>query len=46
MKASGIDMTHKQRLLKTIKGKLTDYIPFVPRLDVWYRANKLDETSQ
>ena len=37
-------MTYKQRLLKTINGEPTDYIPFVPRLDLWYRANKLNRT--
>ena len=32
-------MTHKERILKTLRGEPTDVIPFIPRLDIWYNAN-------
>jgi hypothetical protein len=37
-------MNWKERILNTIKGKKTDYLPFVPRLDIWYKSNKLAGT--
>ena len=37
-------MTHKERLLATLKGESTDQLPFLPRLDLWYRANKRNGT--
>jgi len=37
-------MTHKERMQAAIKGEPTDRIPWVPRLDLWYRANKLANT--
>ncbi len=37
-------MNHKERIIKTIKGERTDCLPFVPRLDLWYRANKKNGT--
>ena len=37
-------MTHKQRILKTVRGEPTDRLPFVPRLDLWYRAAKTNGT--
>lgn len=33
-------MTHKQRMLAAIRGEGTDRIPWAPRLDLWYRANR------
>lgn len=33
-------MTHKARLLKTLNRERTDKIPYFPRLDLWYNANK------
>ncbi len=33
-------MTHKQRMLATIRGRPTDRIPWAPRLDLWYRAHR------
>ena len=33
-------MTYRETILKTIEGKPVDRLPFVPRLDLWYRANK------
>jgi hypothetical protein len=33
-------MTHRERMLETLKGSLTDRIPWAPRLDLWYNANK------
>lgn len=37
-------MTHKKRLLATLNGFETDELPFVPRMDIWYRANKKNGT--
>lgn len=33
-------MTYRERMLAVLAGRPTDCIPFVPRLDVWYQANK------
>ncbi len=33
-------MTHKERMLSVLKGEATDFIPWAPRLDLWYSANK------
>ena len=33
-------MTHKERFIKTVRGESTDALPFVPRLDIWYDANR------
>ncbi len=33
-------MTHRERILATVEGKATDQLPFVPRLDLWYKANQ------
>jgi len=32
-------LTHKQRMLKVMRGEPTDRIPFVPRLDLWWLGN-------
>ena len=32
-------MTHKERILKVIRGERVDKIPYVPRLDLWHNAN-------
>ena len=37
-------MNYKELLFSTIKGAATEVIPFVPRLDLWYKANKLNDT--
>jgi hypothetical protein len=37
-------MSYKQLILDTIQGKPTTRIPFVPRLDLWYRSNKYNNT--
>ena len=37
-------MNWKERITSTIKGKPTDILPFVPRLDLWYKANKYNST--
>ena len=37
-------MTYKERMLATLSGKPTDCLPFVPRLDLWYRSNKVRGT--
>ena len=33
-------MTHKQTMLAVLRGQSVDRIPWVPRLDLWYRANR------
>ena len=33
-------MTHRERMLAAIRGEATDRIPFAPRMDLWYIANK------
>ena len=33
-------MTHKERMLATLRGEPTDSIPWAPRLDLWYDANR------
>lgn len=37
-------MTHKERLLATLRGEAVDQLPFLPRLDLWYNANKHNGT--
>src|SRR3989339_1824340 len=37
-------MTHKERMLATLKGKSADLLPFVPRMDLWYKANKKNKS--
>ena len=32
-------MTHKERILKVMRGEMVDVIPFVPRLDLWWLGN-------
>lgn len=32
--------THKKRMLAAIRGAMPDRIPYAPRLDLWYTANK------
>ena len=32
-------MTHKERMLKAIRGEMADRLAFAPRLDLWYTAN-------
>ena len=33
-------MTHKQRMLAVLAGEPVDRIPWVPRLDLWFRAHQ------
>lgn len=33
-------MNYKQRMLGVLQGRPADRIPWVPRLDLWYRANQ------
>ncbi len=37
-------MTHKQQMLAVLHGQPTDSIPWVPRLDLWYRAHRRART--
>jgi hypothetical protein len=37
-------MSYKELMLSVIKGGTPRHIPFVPRLDIWYKANKLAGT--
>ena len=33
-------MTYKERMFSVLRGEPIDFIPFAPRLDLWYSANK------
>ena len=33
-------MTKKEQLLHAFRGEPVDELPFLPRLDIWYNANK------
>lgn len=33
-------MTHRERILAAIRGERVDQVPWVPRLDLWYKANR------
>ena len=37
-------MTHKERMLKAVRGEWADIIPFAPRLDLWHNANSIADT--
>ncbi|MCG6929378.1 MAG: corrinoid protein [Desulfofustis sp.] len=32
--------THRERILDVIRGEMVDTIPYVPRIDLWYNANR------
>jgi len=36
----GSRMTNRQRILKILDGELPDQIPWIPRLSIWYDANR------
>jgi len=44
MKCKVANMTHKARMLAAIRGESDYELPWAPRLDLWYRANKLAGT--
>jgi len=33
-------MTHKERILLALRGEMPDLIPYTPRIDLWYNANR------
>ena len=37
-------MTQRERMLRVMRGEETDQIPYAPRLDLWWLANKLRGT--
>jgi|LSQX01.2.fsa_nt_gb uroporphyrinogen-III decarboxylase len=37
-------MTHRERILAAIRAQPVDRVPWVPRLDLWYRANARRDT--
>jgi len=37
-------MTHRQRILMTMRGEMPDMLPCVPRIDLWYNANSMAGT--
>lgn len=37
-------MDYKELILSTLRGEPTDTVPFIPRLDIWYNANKRNGT--
>jgi len=36
----GAFMTHKERTLMAARGEMVDVLPYVPRFDLWYNANR------
>ncbi|MEW6264465.1 MAG: cobalamin-dependent protein [Thermodesulfobacteriota bacterium] len=44
LKESDALMNHKQRILTTIRGGMSEVIPYAPRIDLWYNANSLAGT--
>ena len=32
-------MTHKERILKAMRGETPDMLPYTPRFDLWYNSN-------
>jgi len=34
-------MSYKDVMMDVVKGKAAAFLPFAPRLDIWYRSNKL-----
>ncbi|MBM3712383.1 MAG: hypothetical protein FJW56_02960, partial [Actinobacteria bacterium] len=38
------NLTWKERIISTIEGNQVDFLPFIPRMDLWFRANKLRKT--
>ena len=39
-----MSINHKQNMLNAISGKPNEIIPYAPRMDLWFRANKLAGT--
>ena len=37
-------MTHKERMLRAVRGEWADTLPWVPRIDLWYNSNSLRST--
>lgn len=37
-------MSYRDVMLSAVKGEAADFLPFAPRLDIWYRSNKLRGT--
>ena len=37
-------MTHRERILAAIEGRVPDRLPFAPRLEFWYRARLRNNT--
>ena len=37
-------MTYKERILATLRGEPTDQLPFIPRIDNWFYAQKANGT--
>ncbi|MBT3319931.1 MAG: hypothetical protein HN948_03195 [Clostridia bacterium] len=37
-------MSYKKVMMDVIRGNAADFLPFAPRLDIWYRSNKLRGT--
>jgi len=37
-------MTNRERILAVLEGRLPDRIPWIPRLQIWYDANRLTGT--
>ena len=37
-------MTHRERILAIMEGRLPDRLPWIPRLAIWYEANRREGT--
>ena len=37
-------MSPKDRIIAALRGEKTDCLPFIPRMDIWYNANKYNHT--
>jgi len=35
---------YKEMIMATLRGEPTEFLPFIPRLDLWYKANKFRRT--
>jgi hypothetical protein len=38
---SKLMMTHKERMLRAARGEWPDWLPWVPRIDLWYKSNSM-----
>lgn len=39
-----LHLNHRERIFATLRGEKTDHIPFIPRLEIWFNANKYNDS--